>query len=102
VRRRAGVVAGVLLAAGLALVWTQWLVPTRNAVAIGTGMLAKQMCSCIFVAGRSRSNCRADQLASMDAIDVEVGTDTGVVRAFVPLLGKRSATFEEDYGCTLR
>jgi hypothetical protein len=92
----------IVLAIALALFWTQWLVPTRNAVAIGTSMLAKQMCSCVFVAGRSQADCRADQFSSMDAISLELDRSTRQVRAFVTGLGERSAAFSEDLGCTLR
>lgn len=101
-KRRVVLAVAVALTLALALVWTQWLVPMRNAVAIGTAMLAKQMCSCVFVAGRPQADCRADQFASMDAITVEVARDAHVVRAFVPGLGERSASYEEGYGCTLR
>ncbi len=92
----------LVLAIALVLLWTQWLAPTRNAVAIGTSMLAKQMCSCVFVAGRSQADCRADQFSSMDAITVELDRSARVVRAFVTGLGERSATYSEDLGCMLR
>lgn len=95
-----------LVAVALALLagsfWVLWLGPTRHAVAIGAGMLAKQMCSCVFVARRDPDACRADQFASMDAIELDIARDAKTVRAFVPLLGERSAAFSEEFGCTLQ
>jgi hypothetical protein len=53
------------------------------------------------VAGRDVADCRADQFASMDRIQLEVLRDEGRVRAWVPAFGERSATFREDFGCSL-
>ena len=101
-RRRILVALAIGLVLAGALFWTQWLAPTRNAVAIGTSMLAKKMCSCVFVAGRSQDACRADQFASMDAITVEINREAKVVRAFVTALGERSARYAEGFGCMLQ
>ena len=100
--RRILPVGAVLLVVALGVFYTQWLVPTRDAVAIGTSMLAKQMCSCVFVAGRAEADCRADQFSSMDAITVEIARSSEIVRAFVPLLGERTARYTEEFGCTLQ
>jgi len=100
--RRVLVVLAVVVAVAAGAGYALWYVPTKRAVAIGTGMLAKQMCSCLFVAGRSRADCRADQFASMDPIEVEVLSAPDGVRAFVPLLGERTATRSAGGGCTLQ
>ena len=76
-----------------------WVEPTRYAVEIGSAMLAKQMCSCLHVASRSREDCRADQFPSMDPIQLEL--DGARVRAFVPLLGDRVAVHRPGFGCSL-
>ncbi len=94
--------AGVAVLIAVIVVWTELVVPTRKAVGIGTSMLAKQMCSCMFVAGRSQADCRADQFSTMDSIDVEIDRDARLVRASVPVLGERSAAYSEDFGCMLR
>jgi hypothetical protein len=94
-------VAGVVLAAAIGAGLFGWYLPTRRAVAIGAGMLAKQICSCIYVAARSLEDCRADQFSSMDPIEVEVLRDEERVRAFIPALGERSAVHREGLGCTL-
>lgn len=94
-----GVLAGVVVA--VALVYTQWVVPTRYGVAIGTAMLAKQVCSCVYIANRSVADCRADQFATMDAIELEVLREQERVRAWVPGFGERTAAHREGFGCAL-
>jgi hypothetical protein len=89
------------LAALVLLGWFRWYVPTRYAVDIGAGMLAKQVCSCLYLANRDLDACRADQFASMDPIQVEVLEQTRRVRAFVPAFGERFAIFSDGLGCTL-
>lgn len=76
-----------------------WVEPTRHAVEIGAAMLAKQMCSCLHVAGRSREDCRADQLETMDPIQLEL--EGARVRAFIPLLAERVAVHRPGFGCSL-
>ncbi len=91
----------VVLVAGLAFGFVRWYLPTRNAVDIGAGMLAKQVCSCVYVAKREVADCRADQFSSMDPIRVEVLRDENRVRAWIPALGERTAIYREGFGCTL-
>ncbi len=100
--RRIGWAALLVLIVGLALGYWRWYRPVRYAVDIGAGMLAKQMCSCLFVAGRERADCRADQLPSMDPIQLEILDSPVGVRAFVPALGERRAFYREGLGCTLQ
>ena len=87
--------AVVLLVIG----YFRWWVPTRVAVDIGAGMLAKQVCSCMFVAGRELADCRADQFEMSDQVQVEILHDPNGVRAWVPLLGERTAFHSEGFGC---
>ena len=82
--------------------YARWFVPTQYAVGIGTSMLAKQVCSCLFIGERSLADCRADQFESMDAIQVEVLSEPEGVRAFVPVFGERIAIWREGLGCTLQ
>lgn len=100
--RRIALGAAIVALIALALVYRLWLVPTREAVDVGAGMLAKQMCSCMFVAGRDQEACRLDQMAVFDPIQIEITDDPKGVRAFVIGLGDRHAEFEEGFGCTLR
>jgi hypothetical protein len=71
----------------------------RGMAHIGTGYVAKELCSCIFVGGRSLESCRPDIPESMDRIRVELLADG--VRAFVPGLAERVARHESGFGCTL-
>ncbi len=66
---------------------------------IGTGFVARQVCSCVFVAERSLDSCRADMLPQTDAVNVEVLADG--VRSSLPLLETRTARYRPGLGCTL-
>jgi len=101
-KKRVAIALAIVGVTGFAIFYWQWLIPARSGVAVGAGMLAKQMCSCMFVAERPQEDCRADQFPIMDPVTVEVGNDGRSVRAFIPLLGERSATYTEDFGCTLQ
>ncbi len=83
------------LLVGFALLY-EW---ARDRSEVGAGYVAKELCSCIFVAGRSLDSCRPDIPPSMDRVEVELGEDR--VRAFVPYLEQRIARHEPPYGCTL-
>ena len=100
-RRKFMLGALTALVLGLALIGYGWIVQTTHAVDIGAGMLAKQVCSCFYLANRSLEDCRADQMASMDAIDVEILEDEMRVRAWVSGLGERQAFYRQGFGCTL-
>jgi len=98
-RRQVGLVAGGLVGVGLVAGYLLFYVPTRAAVHIGAGMLAKQVCSCVHIAGREVADCRADEFASMDPIQLELREAR--VRAFVPLFGERTAIHRDGLGCAL-
>ncbi len=84
----------VLLVVG-ALAW-EWM---RDRATVGAGYVAKEVCSCVFVGGRSLDACRADVPATMDRVQVELGADR--VKAFVPALSERIARHEPPFGCVL-
>jgi hypothetical protein len=69
---------------------------------IGVGFAAKQICSCVHVAGREVDACRADLMPVMDPIDVQLLADPAGVRASL-LLGavERTALHHPGSGCTL-
>ncbi|MGH2898622.1 MAG: hypothetical protein ACRDMZ_08100 [Solirubrobacteraceae bacterium] len=68
---------------------------------LGTGYVAKQMCSCMFVDGREYASCRPDIPASMDRVETEILTTPPGVRAKVRFLAEREAHYDPDTGCTL-
>lgn len=94
-----GVVALLVLVA-LIGAW-RWYLPTRYAVGIGAAMLAKQICSCVYIANRELADCRADQFESMDPINVELLPEEQRVRAWLSGFAERTATHREGLGCTL-
>lgn len=71
----------------------------RNRSSLGAGYVAKELCSCVFVGGRSLASCRPDIPPTMDRVEAELGPDR--VRAFVPHLAERIARYEPPYGCVL-
>jgi len=99
--RKIAVGAVPVFVALVALVWFRWVLPLQNAVDIGSAMLAKQVCSCVYVAGREVATCRQDLTAETDPIKLEVLADENRVRAWIPGLGNRSAIYRDGFGCTL-
>jgi hypothetical protein len=102
---------GVIYGANIGTTMTAWIVAiigfnfkieTLALPMIGVGMLAKQVCSCLYVARRELDDCRADQFASMDRIQLVVVEDEQRVRALVPAFAERSAIHREGLGCTLQ
>ena len=94
-RRRvvAAAIAVILLTAGVAYA------RLRGMASVGAGYVAKEICSCMFVGGRSLDACRGDIPESMERVRAEALADG--VRGFVPLLAERVARFEPGFGCTL-
>ena len=87
--KKIGITLAALLAAVFIYGWFRFVVPTRYAVSIGAGLLAKQVCSCVYLAQRELDDCRADQMEAMDQIKVEVLRDDERVRAWVSGFGER-------------
>ena len=95
-----GIVAG--LVGLIALAGLLWGPRAVGMAQVGVGYVAKQICSCVYVAGREVDSCRADLLPSMDPIDVQVLRDREGVRASL-LMGavERTALHHAGSGCTL-
>lgn len=66
---------------------------------IGAGYIAKQMCSCIFVAERDFDSCRQDMPPDMFRVKAEI-LDRGV-KAWVSGIVERTARYTPGTGCTL-
>ena len=94
-RRRLALVVVVLALAGAGYAYGR----LRGMASVGAGYVAKEMCSCVFVAGRSLESCRPDVPESMDRVRAELLPDG--VRGLVPGLADRVARFEPGFGCTL-
>ena len=74
--------------------------PALRAMRIGTGYMAKQICSCVFVAGRDAAACAADMPASMERIRYAVDADGVRARVLFGLV-ERQALHHPGSGCTL-
>jgi hypothetical protein len=83
------------LLVGAALLWQCG----REQADVGAGYVAKELCSCVFVGGRSLASCRPDIPETMDRVETELGADR--VRAFVPYFAERIARYEPPFGCVL-
>ena len=68
---------------------------------IGAGYLAKQMCSCVFVAERDFASCRADMPPDMVRVQAAPLDGQRGMRAWVPAIVERTARYTTDTGCTL-
>ena len=70
---------------------------------IMSGFTAKNMCSCVFVAGRPDSSVAAEELGDfpLSLADYEVDVDKKSVTATVFGMAKKKAFYREGLGCTL-
>jgi hypothetical protein len=94
------IAAGLIGLAALAGLW--WGPRAVGMAQVGVGYAAKQVCSCLYVAGREVGACRADLMPSMDPIELQVLSDHRGVRASL-LMGavERTALHHAGSGCTL-
>jgi hypothetical protein len=92
--------AGALLL--LVVLGTAVLLPRMARLSnIGTGYLAKQMCSCIFVGEREFDACRSDMPASMAKVQAALLESEPGVKAWIPVFAERRARYRAGSGCTL-
>src|SRR5262245_17282679 len=92
----------VIIVAILLLAAAVFVIRIRPLAAIGAGLVAKQMCSCIFVDKRSEAACRPDLPPTTTNVRATVLQAEHAVRAWLPLFAERIARFHDDGGgCTL-
>jgi hypothetical protein len=92
-----GLLVLILIGAGVAYVMIR---PTAQ---IGASYIAKQMCSCVFVAGRSEASCRAEFQPDISRFKVSVRHGKpghGSVRTSLVIFSG-AARYAEGYGCTV-
>lgn len=69
----------------------------------GTGLVAHQMCSCVFVSNRELDVCLDDRWPDTQSISAEVIELDGVSGVQANgYISTRIATFESGFGCTLQ
>ena len=99
-RRRWLLVGAAVVLALLALAWTQ-LTPWPRT---GATYVAKQMCSCLFLTGRSEASCRTDFGGYVTLYTLRIDRaglpKTANVRASLALF-RGEAVYEAGYGCRI-
>lgn len=74
---------------------------TGQRAELGAGYIAHVVCSCRYVGNRNMASCKTDFEAGAEIVQVEDDTANMTVTASVPLLAKRRARYEPEFGCTL-
>lgn len=78
-------------------VWSSW--DTIATARLGTVYVAKQTCSCLFVAGRPLDSCYTDfDSEAVRPLDVSVTQSSVTVSALGGVISAR-AQYEPGYGC---
>lgn len=95
---RTAVLALALLAAGAAI-------QGYRLALLGAGFAAKNVCSTVFVSGRSLESAvddlRAYRSVALDLVRVALDRDRGTVVGSLFGLGRREAVYRQGLGCTL-
>lgn len=79
-----------------------WGYQTSIAADVGAAAMAKVVCSCVFVDGRTLDACRKDDPPGFESVAVSVDTAGRVATgAVLGGLVSRRATYSEEFGCTL-
>jgi hypothetical protein len=95
--RKGLLIIGVLVVLIVVGVWGSR--DTFATARVGTVYVAKQTCSCLFVAGRPLDSCYTDfDAEAVRPLDVSVSPDSVTVSALGGLISAR-ARYDEGYGC---
>jgi hypothetical protein len=88
---------GIAIAAFFAVKYSA----TGRRAELATGYIAHVVCSCRYVGNRDMASCKTDFEPGTEIVDVTDDTEKRTVTASVPLLSKRTARYDPEYGCTL-
>lgn len=92
----------VLLLSALAGGWLGLRYSTTGRQAqLATGYIAHVVCSCRFVGGRDMASCETDREPGTEVVQVREDSAARSITASVPLLSRRTARFDPEYGCAL-
>lgn len=89
-------IAAVLVGAAGYGVWQ-----TSISADVGAAAMAKVVCSCVFVDGRTLESCRKDDPPGFQQLSVTVDPKTRSATGTAGGIVSRRATYSEAYGCTL-
>lgn len=93
---------GVLL---LSLLAGAWLGLKYSSVGkraeVGSGYVAHVVCSCRYVGNRDMASCATDLEPGMEIVSISDDPVKRKVTGSVPLLARRTATYDPEYGCSL-
>jgi len=93
---------GVLLLSLLAGAWLGLKYSeTGKTAEVGTGYVAHVVCSCRYVGNRDMASCETDLEPGMEIVSIHDDPEKRRVTASVPLLVRRTATYDPEYGCAL-
>ena len=88
--------AALILAVGLVAAWAL----VRPYGETGSTYLAKQLCSCVFLTGRTDASCLAENGSDVRRFDVRIDHAGRTVSARL-LLFSSIAAYDEGYGCRI-
>lgn len=103
-KRGFGIVAGGAFALLPAFCGAADALPSPALIQIGSAYVAKQFCSCLFVAARPESACRAEFKPQIDSAKVVIDRDGLPERGKVSvtlLTTTAEAIYSRRYGCVL-
>lgn len=74
---------------------------TGRQAELASGYIAHVVCSCRFVGGRDMASCETDREPGTEVVQVSEDSEARTITARVPLLSRRTARFDPEYGCSL-
>ena len=96
--RRIGLGAAMLLIAAAVAAWVYARSITPQ-IELGVGYGARVACACRYIGNRPLASCYHDFEPGMETISLKDDPATKTVTAYVPLLARRSVTFDPVLGC---
>jgi len=74
---------------------------TGKRAGLGAGYIAHVVCSCRYVGNRDMASCKTDFEPGTEIVAVEDDVEKRRITASVPLLARRTARYDPEYGCML-
>jgi hypothetical protein len=74
---------------------------TGKQATLATGYIAQVVCACRYVSDRPMASCETDREPGTEVVRVTEDSAARTITASVPLLSRRTARFDPEFGCTL-